>query len=213
MRKGEGILPKPLLAAAMLALFVFALVMLYWRLELILTNPCWSDAMEELKPIAESPSRGLAATLVLDGDSETGNCLSKVVFTASPDVCKDTCEEYKGDDDQKRGCLQKCQAKEGEAKSFVIALPTTRGGIIGGSKKVIDAVAKRSFYWLFDGKPMVFSLGCELVDFDVPPAKECSQQGDSWVCTPRKNKKSQYSIRVVEEGEKTCKIVEPTAVS
>ncbi|MBN2330734.1 MAG: hypothetical protein JXC85_02865 [Candidatus Aenigmarchaeota archaeon] len=211
MRKGGGILPKPLLAAAMLALFVFALVMLYWRLELILTNPCWSDAMERLRPIAESPSRGLSATIILDGDSETGNCLSKVVFTPSPDACEDACEDYKGDEDQKRACLQKCQVEPGESKSFVVAIPAVREGILGSGKKVIDAVAKRSFYWLFDGKPMVFSLECELVDFDVP-ARECTPEGDSWICTPG-NKKSQYNIRVVKDGERTCRIVESTAVS
>lgn len=200
MRKGGGLLPKPMLAAVTLTLFVFALVMLYWRLELILTNPCWSDAMEKLKPIDESVSRGRVATLVLDHA-----CVRKIVFTSDPDECEDTCEEYKGDVDQKRGCLKKCNTAPSEAKTFVIALPAERGGLLGYKDKVVDAVSKRSFYWLFDGKPVVLSFPCQLAEFNLVN-NECPAGGDPWVCTPDKNSVKRYEIGVRELTERTCKI-------
>lgn len=207
MKKGGGILPKPLLAAAMLALFVFALVFLYWKLELILTNPCWSDAMEELRFIEEGLSRSLPATLVLDG-----SCVRKVVFTTSREVCEDVCNEYKSDDDQTRGCVKKCKTEPDKTKSFVIAMPVERKGLIGHGKKVIDAVSKRSFYWLFDGKPQVFSFGCQLDGFELVKYKDaCKEEGDSWVCEPKGDDVKRYKIKVVKETEKICKIVESVA--
>jgi hypothetical protein len=201
MMRGGGVLPKPLLAAATLALLVFALVMLYWRLELILTNPCWSDAMEKLKPIEESVSRGREATLVLDQ-----GCIRKVVFTSDPGTCEDTCEEYNGDVDQKRGCLKKCKAAPSETKTFVIALPVERGGLLGYKDRVVDAIGKRSFYWLFDGKPVVLSFYCQLAEFELA-SDECSDGGDPWVCTPDKKEVKSYAIGVEQLTEKTCRIV------
>lgn len=204
MKKGSGVLPIPLKAVVILALIVLAMIGLSWRLSLLFTNPCWEDAMDKLRPIQEGVSRELTSTLVLDKA-----CVSKIVFTPSREVCEDTCDEYsKGDaeNDQRRECLKRCSIQPSMTKTFVIALPTERSGIFGTGRRVVDFISTGQFKWLFDGKPVVLSFECQLVEFDID-GRECDPTGDSWVCKPPSEDSREYDIKVEQLTQKTCRIV------
>jgi hypothetical protein len=204
MKKGAGVLPIPIKAIMILAIIVILLVVLFWRLSLFLTNPCWEEAMNNLRPIEESIARNLKTTLVLNSE-----CVKKVVFTTSRDVCQDTCEEYMTHDvenDQRRECIQKCNVQPSLTKTFVIALPTERAGISGSGKKLSDFINKGEFKWLFDGKVMVFSFKCQLIDIRIH-GQDCIETGESWICTPPKQSSSRYEITIEQLGEQTCRIV------
>ncbi len=204
MRKGSGVLPIPLKAVLILALIVAGLLTLTWRLSMLLTNPCWEDAMDKLKPIQESVSRGLTTTLVLDKA-----CVRKVVFTPSHEACEDTCEEYMRHDaenDQRRECLKKCNIQPSMTKTFVIALPTERSGWTGPVRKVADFISTGQFKWLFDGKPVVLSFDCQLEEMEIP-GKECNPTGESWVCKPPSEGSRKIDITVEKLTQNTCRIV------
>ncbi len=204
MMKGSGILPIPVKAIFILAIIVVLLVVLHWRLSLILTNPCWEEAMDKLKPIQESISRELTTTLILDQA-----CMRKVVFTSSSDVCQDTCEEYMTHDvenDQRRKCLRDCNIQPSLTKTFVIALPTERSGLGGSGKKVSDFISSGQYKWLFDGKPVVLSFKCQLIDINIP-GQDCIETGESWVCKPPTEGSSRHEITIEQLTPNTCRIV------
>jgi len=183
-------------------LVVVSIVILYGRIDLLFTNPCWKEAMSELDDIEKSLVRGKPATLVLDGE-----CLKKIVFTPSRKACEDACKEYEGDKDIVNTCIRKCNIAT--AKTFIVALPKQRTGVLGYGKRVIDFISKRGLSWLVDGKPMVFTLDCEVTEFGLVKHDECTEEGSRWVCTPGEEK-AEFVMRVVqEEGEvNTCTIVE-----
>lgn len=194
MGKGTGVLPKPLMAAVALVLIVFALIFLYLRLELLFTNPCWKNAVTSLEDIEKYKQISSKPELILDG-----KCTEKVVFTPSSGYCESVCKEYSGDD-HVRSCVGKCQNTV--ARSFVVMMPKQRKGVFGYPKKFIDAIGNSNFYWLFDGKPIVFILDCEI---DTMEIEDCEESGSSWVCEPGKEKTT-YKLKVVETARETCSI-------
>lgn len=194
MRKGSDVLPKPLMAVFALVLIVFALIFLYTRLELLLINPCWKNAVTSLEDIEKYKQPGRKPELVLDN-----KCTEKAVFTSSIETCKSVCNEFSGDD-QVRSCVDKC--KNTNAKSFIVLMPKQRKGVFGVTRKVIDAIGNRNLYWLFDGKPTVFILDCEI---DALEIENCQENGLSWECEAGKEKKT-YELWVEETAKDRCAI-------
>jgi hypothetical protein len=188
-----------MLASMMLVLFVFALVVLYWRLDLLLANPCWEDVLEGLNEI--KPDKD--ATLVLSGE-----CVKKIVFATSKTACRDACEIYKGSDEHKLNCLEKCEIwLDNEPNTVVVAVPVEAGDenwwIVPGTgyvKRVGRALGRRNVLWLFGGSPRAFNLDCFVKEFDKDKKiQECKEGTTAWECTPG-SKESTHTIELVEEG-------------
>ncbi|UCD02717.1 MAG: hypothetical protein JSV63_02925 [Candidatus Aenigmatarchaeota archaeon] len=181
MTKGSSPITKPLFAVFALLLFVVGLVYLMWMLSIYLSNPCWSDVLKGLQPLAVE-ARG-PKILIFD------ECVDRYVITSDRAGCQLICNQQ-SNDDLKKSCTEKCNiGSEDEARTFIIAVPKQRGFF----KSAIDTIAKRNLKWLFDGKTEVFDVECVVTDVDG--IQECRESSEGWICTPKELKRS-YRLKI-----------------
>jgi hypothetical protein len=192
VRKGAGVLTKPLFAVVALAIVIIALIFVYGKISSLNTNPCWKETVAGLEPL----KLGTSTPPTLSFNKE---CLKKFVITSSKGVCNMECRNI-DDADQQRDCLKKCSyGKEGDAFTFIIAVPDDKGffGRAGA------AIAQRDFFWVFTGKTEVFVFGCQAGSVDAL-ITECSKDGSPWECTPGSAVTS-YKL-AIDRSQKVCDV-------
>ncbi len=190
MKKGSELMTRPVLAAFALILFVAALVFLYWRLSLVVSNPCWQAVMIGLQPLIKPVEK--VPELTFD------ECLDRYVITSSRSECELLCN-LQNDDILKKKCAAKCRSGK-DPQAFIIAIPDNKELFM----KTIQSIAHSNIHWMFNGKVEVANLDCELLD--VIGINECEQKGDKWVCVQDGKDKASHEISILHHGENSCSI-------
>lgn len=190
MRKGSELMTRPVLATFALILFVAALVFLYWKLSLVVSNPCWQAVLIGLQPLIKPVER--VPELTFD------SCLDRYVITSSRSECELLCN-MQNNDELKNKCSVKCRSGR-DPQTFIIAIPDNKG-LFG---RVSKSIGSGSINWMFKGKVEVINLDCELLD--VFGIDECDQEGDKWVCRQKGNDVASREISVLHYGENSCAI-------
>lgn len=200
---GKGEFPTTLMVIVVFTVLIGISLYIVFstRSSLLLSNECWDNVIGGLLPFDGRERK--PPQLILDGE-----CVEKIGFTSSKSACISFCTDY--DDDKERDdCIIKCEAIKEEARTFIVAVPKSRGFI----SKTLGFVKTRKFDSFLGGKLWVFVLFCEVQDIDSA-ISECEKKGNKWVCAiPGKTDeekeayKNTYTL-VVEKSEegKTCTI-------
>jgi hypothetical protein len=196
MKTGFIISTQKIMVTALVIILVVITITAYGNRLSLITNKCWRDVTEGLMPF-KGASAGMPEIII---DSE---CVKKIVFTSSADVCVSTCREI--DDEEKRSkCAGSCGTEEeGEAKSYIVAVPSKRGWLGTGT----EALREKDYKELIGANPIVHTLLCDIANLDELEGtmKECALQSGSLVCVPpdEKEYRSTY-VMELERSEKTC---------
>jgi len=193
MEKGLAPVIKAMTTALGIMFVLFLIVTFAFKTSILTSNPCWAKVQNGLAPL-EGHIRA-QANLVLEAE-----CLHKVVFTDSPNVCKLTCNEHY-DREKITACLHACD--DSRAGTFIIALPKKI------EKQMNKALTEKDIRWFRDSEPVVYTLKCHFTGLQ-PGMQTCVHSTDEWVCNLSGKDETfslTYPLYVKASAEGTCSIV------